>query len=279
MHHRLIATVVLAAACAPADQPTTDLPATPQEVTYTASDFSYTGPDTIAPGLTTFRMVNNGAQEHHIILGHLADGKTMADLLAAFQADPNSEPAFLTFVGGAGAGMATTSTSATQDLAPGRYVLICFLPDASDNMVPHFVKGMIKEIVVSGTRHEAAAPAATVEVGMNEFGFTAPDSLVAGSHTFRVSNAGVQTHEVALVKLNDGATMEQFLAALAPGSTTPPPGVPLGGNGALSPHGANFFTASLEPGNYLLVCFVPDPADGTPHIVKGMVKPLTITVS
>ena len=36
------------------------------------------------------------------------------------------------------------------DLAPGRYVLICFLPDAPPprDLQPHFVHGMIKEITV-----------------------------------------------------------------------------------------------------------------------------------
>lgn len=31
----------------------------------------------------------------------------------------------------------------------------------------------------------------------------------------------------------------------------------------------------VEPGSYVLVCFVPSP-DGIPHLAKGMVWPLTV---
>jgi hypothetical protein len=35
-------------------------------------------------------------------------------------------------------------------------------------------------------------------------------------------------------------------------------------------------TVALEPGNYAMVCFIPS-ADGIPHLMKGMVRPLTVT--
>jgi len=35
------------------------------------------------------------------------------------------------------------------DLKPGRYALICFLPDASDGK-PHFEHGMVREIELEG---------------------------------------------------------------------------------------------------------------------------------
>lgn len=281
---RIRSTLVLlvATACAPAADEAaleTTTPDTPQEVTYTAADFSYVGPDTIAPGMTTFRMENTGAQEHHIVLARLAEGRTMTELVEAFQANPTAEPDFVTWVGGSGSAMPAASSTATQDLAPGNYVLICFVPDHSDNGIPHFAKGMVKEIVVAGERDEAPAPTATVEVDMHEFGYTGPDTMAAGVHTFHVANSGDQPHEVALIRLNDGATVDDFLMAMAPGATTPPPGVAVGGNGALSPQGSNWFTIALEPGNYVLLCFIPDPADGVPHLAKGMVKAVTVTAA
>ena len=33
---------------------------------------------------------------------------------------------------------------------------------------------------------------------------------------------------------------------------------------------------TLDPGTYMLVCWVPSP-DGRPHVMKGMIKPLEIT--
>ncbi len=35
----------------------------------------------------------------------------------------------------------------------------------------------------------------------------------------------------------------------------------------------------LAPGNYALLCFFPDPAkDGTPHVLEGMLKEITISL-
>lgn len=271
--------LVLLAACGPKTEETPEAVATvPQELTYTATDFAYAGPDTVTPGLTTIRMVNNGAQEHHIVLGRLAAGRTVADLMAAFQANPNAEPDFLTWVGGAGAAMPGATSNATQDLEAGTYVLICFVPDPADNMTPHLAKGMIKELVVAGERIDAPVPTAVGDIIMTDFAFTMP-TVSAGTHTFRVVNNGPQTHEVSVVRLNDGVTVDQYMAAMAPGATAPPPGVSVGGNGALSNGRTNWFSMTLEPGNYVMLCFVPDSADGQPHVMKGMVQPFTVAAA
>jgi uncharacterized cupredoxin-like copper-binding protein len=172
--------------------------------------------------------------------------------------------------------LAGDSSASVADLAPGRYVAFCFIPDQTDGGKPHVMKGMIKEFVVAGPAGTAPAPVATTEIHLTEFSFS-PTTLAAGTHTIKVINDGKQTHEIALTRLNDGATAESFLAALAPGAKGPPPGRPMGGNGAISPGQSNYLTVTLTPGTYLLLCFVPDPSDGAPHIMKGMVQ--TITVS
>jgi len=278
MSRRFLPVLFVMAACAK----TADAPPEPtappalQVVTYSASDFAFTGPDTIAPGMTTIRLVNAGKQEHHLILGQLAEGTTLDAVMAAMQADPNAEPKGLTWVGGAGGAMPADSSAATSDLAPGHYVAFCFLPDPTDGGKPHIMKGMLKEIVVAGTSNGAPAPVADAEIHLSEFAFS-PTTLTAGTHTIKVINDGKQTHEIALARLDDGATAESFLAAMAPGAKGPPPGKPAGGNGAISPGQSNYLTVTLTPGTYLLLCFVPDPADGKPHIMKGMVQ--TIVVS
>lgn len=278
MLRRALPGLLLLSACSkPAETPPAEpTPAAPQVVTYTASDFAFTGPDTIAPGMTTVRLVNTGKQPHHLILGHLADGTTLDDVMKAMQADPNAEPAGLTWHGGAGAIGTADSSAATSDLAPGRYVAFCFLPDPTDGGKPHIMKGMLKEIVVAGTPNGAPAPMADVEIHLSEFAFS-PTTLTAGTHTIKVINDGKQTHEIAIARLDDGATAESFIAAEAPGAKGPAPGKPAGGNGAISPGGSNYLTVTLTKGTYLLLCFVPDPADGKPHVMKGMVQ--TIVVS
>ena len=271
----LSAAILLLAACAKKDAPPPPPPA-PQEVTFTATEFAFSGPDSIAPGVTVIRFVNQGTQDHHMILGQLAEGKTVQDLTTFMQANPDAEPDFLTWRGSAGGIAVQGSNTSISDLAPGRYVAICFLPDPADGKM-HVEKGMIKELVVAGPRGEAPAPAADVEARTSDYKFTVP-ALTAGAHTVHYVNDGPKTHEIQLVRLNEGATVESFMASMAPDSKTPPPGVFLGGPGALSSGGDNYWTVTLEPGRYLLLCFVPDP-DGTPHAMKGMVQELTIPAS
>jgi hypothetical protein len=137
---------------------------------------------------------------------------------------------------------------------------------------------MVKMITVAGEPHSAPAPTADVELHALDFSFTVPDTLMAGAHTFHAVNDGPQVHEFQFVRLNDGVTVEQFMAAAAQ-PNQPPPGRLMGGPGAYSRGQEAYWSATLTPGNWLILCFVPDPADGKPHVMKGMVKPFTVPAS
>jgi hypothetical protein len=274
MNVRLASTLVLGlAACAPKSE--TPPAAAPQVVAITTNDFAFSSPDTIAPGFTTFRVTNEGSQDHHVILGRLEQGKSLQDLMAYMKENPTAEPPFLTWRGAAGALAAgQTTEGATVDLPAGNYVLMCFLIDPADKM-PHLLKGMMREIVVAGTPVNAQAPMAHMEIRMKDFAFDAPE-LTAGTHVFHVVNDGPQTHEVQLIRLNDGASIQDFMAAMAPDAKGPPPGVMMGGPGAFSVGLDTYWTVTLAPGHYAFVCFVPDVGSGVPHLMKGMVHEFTI---
>lgn len=265
--------LVALAACAP--KPDGAPAAAPQVATFTATDFAFAGPDTIAPGFTTIRLDNQGQQAHHLIIGKFADGKTMQDFMAALKADPNAEPPFMSWHGAASAADPGSSAAGTVNLPAGNYVAICFMPDPMDGK-DHLSKGMTREFVVAGTPDGAKAPAAESEIHLKDFGFVAP-TFAAGTHTFRVINDGPQTHEIQLVRLNDGATAQQFLAAMAPNAKGPPPGLLMGGPGAYSTGLEGYWTVTFTPGKYMFVCFVPDPATGVPHFMKGMVQEFTVS--
>ena len=264
--------LLVVAACAPAPEAA---PLAPQSAVYTATDFAFTGPDTLTPGMTTIQLVNSGSQSHHMIMARLDEGKTTEDLVAFFQANQGGgDPAWASWRGASG-GLAPGGNSVTTTgLQAGTYVLICFVPDPADG-TPHFFKGMTKTVVVTGEPNMAAAPVTDLEIHLKDFAFDAPE-LTAGAHIIRVINDGPQVHELQLLRLNDGVTGEQFLAAMAANPTGPPMGTDAGGAGALSVGLANYWHVTLAPGNYLFLCFVPDPADGAPHIMKGMSKAFTI---
>ena len=265
--------LLLAAACAPKAEPPSPPAIEPPVVTFVATDFAFEGPDTIAPGYSTIRMVNRGPQEHHLILARLEEGKTLDSLIAFAQANPNAEPTFVTWQGAASSVLAGDSTGGTMDLPEGRYALLCFIPDPADG-APHLVKGMARELIVAGEPTGAAAPTADAELRLRDLAFTHPP-FTAGTHVIHVINDGPQLHEAQLIRLAEGKTAQDFLASEAPGYTGEPAGRPLGGAGAFGVGLDGYWTVTLEPGNYLLVCFVPGP-DGTPHILQGMLEEFTV---
>jgi hypothetical protein len=273
MRPALLAVPLVLAACAPGAK---DATGSAPIITYTATDFAFTGPDSITPGVTAIRLVNHGNQMHHLILGRVAEGKTADDVIAAARKNPTAEPPFASWRGAVGVvGPGDSAAGSMGDLPAGHYLLLCFMADPSDGTV-HLVKGMTKQLVVAGPRHEAPPPAADAEFHLKDYAFVGPD-LTAGTHTIHVVNDGPQTHELQLVRLNGGATSAQFLGSFAPGASGPPPGMFLGGPGAFAVGEGGYWTVTLTPGRYLFICFVPDTITGPPHVTKGMIRELTVS--
>ena len=52
---------------------------------------------------------------------------------------------------------------------------------------------------------------------------------------------------------------------------------PAGGLGWLSPGQTAWTEVDLEPGTYVALCFVFDPATGMPHAAMGMVAVVTVS--
>jgi uncharacterized cupredoxin-like copper-binding protein len=53
----------------------------------------------------------------------------------------------------------------------------------------------------------------------------------------------------------------------------------MGGVGVIAPTGSAQVVINLTAGNYVLICFVPSPSDGVPHLAKGMIKSITVKES
>lgn len=127
----------------------------------------------------------------------------------------------------------------------------------------------------------AATPAAANEVTItaSEYKFEAPDQIPAGLTTFKLNDTGKELHHATLIKLDSGKTVADLangMKNMKPG--TPPPGwvIPAGGPNATAPGNSVSLTTVMQPGNYAIVCFIPD-AKGVPHVMHGMIKGLTVT--
>jgi hypothetical protein len=259
------------AAAAPKSRGTFDL------ATHTATihtkDFAFEAPDTISGGLTTFRLMNDGPALHHVQLVRLDSGKTVADLQAALK-NPGPPPRWALFVGGPNAPDPSGEMDATFDVAPGNYAIIC-LVDIGDH-IPHFAKGMMKGLVVTpaaGT--PMAMPTADVTIALADYNFVIKGALTPGKHTIKVENNGPQPHELEMIRLAPGKTVKDLMAWIDK-AAGPPPANAIGGVVALMPSLSGFATVDLAPGNYLLVCFIPDSKDGKPHAEHGMLKEIKI---
>lgn len=239
----------------------------PRVVVVNAHDFSYTIPDTIPAGMTTFRLINEGQALHHLVIARLDSGKTMADVSAALK-NPGPLPGWMVLIGGPNAPDPKGESNATVDIAAGNYALICFvdLPGG----VPHFAKGMVKGLtVVPSAVASAPAPVATDTITLNDYSFALSRPLGSGTRTFRVVNNASQLHEVELVKMAPGKTMDDLMAWFK-SPNGPPPGSAIGGTAPSATGLPVWFTAEITPGDYLLICFLPAP-DGKLHLHHGMV--------
>jgi len=249
----------------------------PQVVHFTARDFAFEGPTTIPSGMTTVVLHNDGPELHHLMLLRLEDGKTVDDLRAAVanMQPTDMPPAWAVISGGVNPPMPGADTQATLMIEPGTYAVTCVV-DVPDH-VPHMMKGMISGLTVTPSTGPAApAPASDVTVTAVDFAFAFSTPLTAGHHVIKFQNDGQQPHELELVKLAPGKTLDD-LAKWGQTFEGPLPGTSLGGAAPMSPGQVAYIPLDLTPGDYVALCFVLDPAKHMPHLAEGMVTSFTIS--
>lgn len=141
-----------------------------------------------------------------------------------------------------------------------------------------------------------------VEVIAADFAFEAPSEIPSGWVTFRMRNEGKEHHFFLLSRLPDGKTFEDYKEevgtpfdtvwhALMTGAVDKAEAgqmlgglLPewyasvrqMGGAGLVAPGRSVRTTVNLEPGTYVMECYVKT-ADGTFHTSLGMMLPITVT--
>ena len=242
-------------------------------VTVTGKDFKFDAPDQIPAGLTEFRFLNKGPTIHHMQILKLTHGKTFADLRAAL-ARHGPPPTWMKEVGGPNAPAPGTESNATLFLEPGNYAIICFVDIGG---APHFTKGMMRPLrVVASSDAVAPSPTPDVTVTLFDYNFRFSSPVTAGTRTIKVVNTANQPHELELVQLAPGKTVDDFLGWAGGGMKGPPPAKPIGGIAGIERGMSESFTATYTPGNYAFICFIPDAKDGKPHFTHGMTKQFAV---
>ncbi|MDQ3956567.1 MAG: hypothetical protein M3285_13565 [Actinomycetota bacterium] len=113
-----------------------------------------------------------------------------------------------------------------------------------------------------------------------DYGFQGPDTLPAGEVQLTLENEGTEPHEMAIIRFEQGKTLEDALAFIKEQGVEgkPPPWAKfVGGIRPVKPGESGQGGANLEPGSYALLCFVESKANkGQPHVALGMAAPLTV---
>jgi hypothetical protein len=224
-------------------------------------------------------------------LDKVPDGKTYDDLATLIaQADPSSPqpPEIfyqLVIAGGASAGPGG-SGDAIVDLTPGDWVFdLTNSPvdeDGPESMSP-------AKVTVTGDMPDLTDPPADISVDMVELAFDMPDSIPAGDHIWRVHNKGAFPHFMLLQSYPEPITTEQVQATLDSlfGVDATPSASPVtlldpslmattGGTAVLSAGQTNWIELDLQPGQYVVICFMSGPGSVPVHAAMGMFKVITV---
>ena len=255
-------------------------------------------PDTIPSGWVTFRYKNASPQTHFMLVDDYPEGKTLDTIMAVVVPpfdegmklinEGKPEEAFAAFgklpewFGEVKLISPGNVASSTMKLNPGFYIVECYVK--MSNGVFHTSMGMAKEIVVSDIDSGNQEPKADVAIEISSTeGIVFNDSISAGNHTFSVHYKDQIVHEhflghdVNLAKLDDTANLEEIASWMdwsnPKGLIEPAPGgiTFLGGMNNMLAGDTGYFTVTLEPGRYVLISEVPNPAS------KNMLKTFTVS--
>ena len=152
---------------------------------------------------------------------------------------------------------------------------------------------------ITETKKEVIKKKKVIEIITESMDFQMPDTITSGWNTFRYINKSPQTHfflidkypegknskdakeyvapvfDEAMKLINEGKTKEGF-AEFANLPEWFSEVVFLGGSGLLSPENTGETTLYLNPGNYMLECYVK-MSNGVFHTSMGMVKDVVVS--
>ncbi|TVP58698.1 MAG: hypothetical protein EA351_03170 [Gemmatimonadales bacterium] len=248
-----------------------------------AEDYAFRMPGEIPSGWTTFELANRGDEHHFMLIARLPDGMAyddyVTDVVMPFnerwydlrdgRIDSDDVMPLLTedlpewfwnveFMGGPGYLAPGLSGTATMNLEPGTYIVECYMRTADGEM--HSMEGMLDPLIVTDEPSIEEIPAANMRVELSEAGMSVDGYLEQGTNTFEVHwmdhPDGTFGHDVHIMRLEDSTPEEvvEWLNFLNTDALAEPaPGTFVGGINMMPAGSTGYFTADLEPGQYLLV--------------------------
>jgi hypothetical protein len=246
-----------------------------------------TFPSSVRAGLVTMTLTNSDTVPRSAQIVRIVGDHPVDEVVKLVTGDDPKIPDWLQDGGGVPAVKPGSSASASQVLAPGRYVILDDEGGDGDNAKTNAELGASGEFDVTGPRVTASLPAepATVTAtddqhGKKEtYGFRL-EGLKAGTNQIHFQNTGSQLHHALFVPLRKGATLAQAEKVFK--SNRPPSGPPpvdfakIVGTKVIDAGTEQNITLDLPAARYAVVCFLTDRDGGKPHVAKGMIEEVDI---
>lgn len=132
-----------------------------------------------------------------------------------------------------------------------------------------------------GSSQPEPGPPAAQQIVVNgmDYAFGMAETVEAGPAEIRFQNTGEVDHEMVLVRLQEGATMDDVSEAMGSGEDPRQfidgiVGILIAGPGEA---GLGALNVEFAPGRtYLMVCNFTDTPDAPPHLELGMVSAFTV---
>lgn len=166
------------------------------------------------------------------------------------------------------------------DLGPGRWMLTTIFgstPRTTELNVTGTMPAILPEV--------KAAATVTALGTADGYDFALDGTIASGPQIVRFVNKSDQPHFIGTLTTPAPLTDDQLMALVTMAEdATPEPdsGLPsmdeIGegpATGVISPGATMWWIADFAPGNYTLVCWMPD-TDGTPHTMEGMIAQAVI---
>ena len=117
-----------------------------------------------------------------------------------------------------------------------------------------------------------------IVITANDYLFNAPQSAEGGMVRVTLDNQGEEDHQVELVRVVEGYGPEDILAAIGDRDAGALNAMVSyhGGPNEVPPGSRNTVVTELDPGTYVLLCFVASP-NGELHVLQGMIGSMEIT--
>ena len=286
------------------------------EIRVTQTDTTYEGvPAELPAGRYVVTITNNATQGDAIAeFVQLPEGVTFEDVLAlvgasspdatpdageaspAVEGSPAAAPPDVPpdwfyevhLAGGAAAEAPGVTAQAIVDLRPGTYVVWDGNPDNPQGQAPPAQLRVTGDAASPAAAPEPAADVTIREVKTDEgYAFELEGELAPGPQVIEVVNDADQPHFFILIRSPGPITRDQALALLMLNPSTgatPPPGLPdptafveTAGVGTQSAGTTQWLATNLEPGYYVIACFIPDPTrDYIPHAFEGMIDVIQV---